>query len=1105
MIRAFYNSAFGIFVFAFAFAMPGVSNATDGADQLKKGESAYYQGKFADARAALTSALATLPDNKSKAFANILFGMVELATSKPDAADERFSDAIRLDPKRKLSKKKYPPNVVAQYDRVRARLIGSVQIATDPADAQVSIDGVLVGITPVVVDDLLAGLHSIKFEKEGYRTEERELVVRESVRPELFLELSIIDEIFAIIAHRPITNATEGRSLRIKARVTDNQGVSSVTLKFRKAGQGEYKDVRMEQLEKNVYEGVITRDEIKAPLIEYYLTATDLGENVSTDGNADTPFVVRVAELDRDPPTIFHTPILATSDASRQIIKAKVKDNKQVVGVKIFYKKAGDEFYIEEGMVLSKATGDYEAQLPVNILTGIKIAYYIEAVDSSGNVQFSGRSVSPHDVLVYRVLPYKSGYIVERKKKKNGKNTKDVTINVGSLKGFAKGQVFTVFNAKEKIIDPETGMILAINQMLTGKVEITRAGPVSSSAKIVKEFGDDVLEAGDLIRFRPGPPMSVGGRSEKFREIIVTWDVSPEPEVKGYLVYRSDNPDGPFVLFAKKSGRENVKTKDKGKKGPKIVDGKKYYYKVVAYNSEKEESDMSYVGFVVAKGGPDPPQNIAASSGEIREVSLTWQKSGDKETTGYHITRSDSVDGEYKKIKDITSSDKSRYTDEPDEESKHELVDGKNYWYRIVSYNRQGKFGNPTEPVMAVTRQRPKTPTGLKVVSSSVRSISLTWEMNTDPDIRRYRIYRHTSSAGVFSMVKEIRDRTATEYTDSDKSGDKMKDGATYYYRIKAVNSGGADSKLSDSVNGTTFGPPAPPQSVSVVSGQVKQVTISWSLSPDPSVSGYSVYRSGGAATANSRGEGDNGGSDTAKMTLVKKIRGKTATKFKDTGSWNEPLSDGTSYYYIVRSFNNVGVESVEDKVIEAMTKPGPTQPSGLSSGKRRAGAVSISWFPNSETDIASYRVLRSDTPDGKFKIVAPAVMDIRHVDSGLKNGATYFYRIQALDKEGLLSVESETVSAETTPAPKAPVGLEATADSTSVTLTWEPDSETKIDHYTIYSMGFFGREKVGKATGTEFTVKKLSKGSSYTYIVTATDSEGLVSEPSDPINATTD
>ena len=1075
-----------LLIVACSFLSPSVVWAEDGKALVDRGRILYQRGEFQEAYNNLKNSLSVLSDSKDKAEAYLLMGVVHLAQDNSELAKEEFVTAVELNPERVLAPRNFRPGVIKLYNQARSSILGSIIIQTTPSDAWIYIDGVRKGLSPLPVDNILAGVHKLKVVKENYGIENRNINVNPSERTEFFLELKITDEQPATIEHKPVRTGSEGSSIRITVEAQDNIGVAEVQLHFRKTGNSEYEHIKMRKVRKGVYEGVIPPVRVTSAGIQYYVTALDSGGSTTFKSSPDDPVDVRVHELDKDPPKLFHTPVIASSDASKLIIKTKIIDNLGLKSATLYYRRAVEQKYIRQSMAEAGPTGSYVGTVPEIFMTAKEIQYYIEAEDNSGNIQYSGRAESPHVVKMFRVLSRRDGYVVERKGK--GRSiSKIVTINVGSMKGYKKDQTLYVFVDDDKVVDPETGMILRINQKLLGKVKITLLGPASSQAKVAKEVDRGAITTGSLIRFRPGAPTNVKGSSEKFRRIMLSWNESQEPEVMGYTIYRSSSEDGSFLEVGKTRGKERTEYLDKGSRKSKIEDRKKYYYKVRAYNGEKEKSDFSKTGFVVAKGGPNPPNNLLAESGVVREIPLTWQTSQDKESKGYEILRAEARDGKYTKIAQIKSVEGGRFVDKPNSKSGYLLEDGKPYWYKMTSFNKTGSRGNATEPVAASSRQKPKFPANFHVVTASVRSVSLAWNRSPDPEVTGYRIYRNIKPEGKFHPIKNISDRSMTEYVDKDKSGKNIHDGIEYFYRITAINSGGAESRLSNPASGITFGPPSPPLDVTATSGLVKQVTISWEPAGDPEVTGYAIYR----------------GETADNIEPVKRINDNAISRFQDKGRWRNTLKDGTEYYYMVKSLNSVDVESIVNKMVRAKTKPVPVKPAGAGATQGDAGKTVITWDRNPESDIAGYRILRSTSADGKPQTIA-TVKETSYEDLGLKNGASYYYIIQAIDADGLIGENSDSITVGTKHIPITPKGLEITAGLTSVTLSWEQNPEPDIAHYVVYSTGFFGKQKVGTTTRNAYVIEGLDPNTAYSYVVTAIDEAGLSSKPSSTANVKT-
>jgi hypothetical protein len=90
----------------------------------------------------------------------------------------------------------------------------------------------------------------------------------------------------------------------------------------------------------------------------------------------------------------------------------------------------------------------------------------------------------------------------------------------------------------------------------------------------------------------------------------------------------------------------------------------------------------------------------------------------------------------------------------------------------------------------------PDAPTRLAVTSVTSSRISIRWRDNADTE-SGYQIERKTGSTGTWSQIASVGPNVST-FTDT-----TLKARTTYYYRVRAFNSGGTSS-YSNEVSGTT-------------------------------------------------------------------------------------------------------------------------------------------------------------------------------------------------------------------------------------------------------------------------------------------------------------
>ena len=185
---------------------------------------------------------------------------------------------------------------------------------------------------------------------------------------------------------------------------------------------------------------------------------------------------------------------------------------------------------------------------------------------------------------------------------------------------------------------------------------------------------------------------------------------------------------------------------------------------------------------------PDKPTGLDATATHD-SVTLTWDDPGDDSITGYVILRRiPGVDseGHFDVLVADTGTDATTYTDDT-------VSAETRYTYRIKAINGAGTsersrwshIDTPAAPV-------PDKPTGLEATESDGQVV-LTWDDPGDDSITGYvilRRVRENNTGGDFSVLVADTGTAATTYTD-----DTVAAGATYTYRIKAINEHGTSER----------------------------------------------------------------------------------------------------------------------------------------------------------------------------------------------------------------------------------------------------------------------------------------------------------------------
>jgi fibronectin type 3 domain-containing protein len=407
-----------------------------------------------------------------------------------------------------------------------------------------------------------------------------------------------------------------------------------------------------------------------------------------------------------------------------------------------------------------------------------------------------------------------------------------------------------------------------------------------------------------------------------------------------------------------------------------------------------------------------------------------------------------------------------------------------------ISHCLNGKFvsgrmdeSHPWAQIGAASVVVPTAPQSL-AASAGSGSVSLTWNppaSNGGGTITGYDVYRGTSPGG------ESATPVATNVTTTSFTNTGLTNGTTYYYTVAAVNSAGI-SPQSNEASATPVlvqaTPPSAPQSLSAT-GQSNSVTLSW-IAPASDggspITGYDVFR----------GTTAGGESTTPLATNV------TATTFTDSG-----VTNGTTYFYIVKAVNAVGVSPQSGEASATPQAVAPSAPTGLvASGGN--GQVTLSWVaPASDggSAITGYNVYRGTTAGGESTTpLATGVPGTTFTDASVTNGTTYYYTVAAVNAVGVSPHSAEASATPNQPAtvPTAPQGLTAAGGNGTVNLSWGPPSSNggaAVTGYDLYRGTTPGGESATPVatniTGLSFTDTGLVNGTTYYYTVAAINAVG--------------
>ncbi len=308
-----------------------------------------------------------------------------------------------------------------------------------------------------------------------------------------------------------------------------------------------------------------------------------------------------------------------------------------------------------------------------------------------------------------------------------------------------------------------------------------------------------------------------------------------------------------------------------------------------------------------------------------------------------------------------------------------------------------------------------------------------------------------------------------------------LPDGSRCNVSVSTSAKDAAQNALSSSFNSyftTVAAPdartvPGVPQSLNAV-GAVGQISISWQppLSDGgASITGYNVYRA--------NADGSN---------RVAIASGINQLSYIDSG-----LAADTTYRYDVSAVNLKG-EGASTSPVSAKTASVPSAPIDLQATAANQKAE-LSWSApasNGGSAILNYEVLRGSSPTNC--IVIGTSTSTSFEDTGLTNGASYYYQVRAVNAVGS-GAACPAVSVIPVGLPSAPRNLILTASNASVSLSWTVPADngaSPISGYQVWR-GTSPTDLVLVATvsACAYLDNGLANGQTYYYKVYATNGQG--------------
>ena len=584
--------------------------------------------------------------------------------------------------------------------------------------------------------------------------------------------------------------------------------------------------------------------------------------------------------------------------------------------------------------------------------------------------------------------------------------------------------------------------------------DVYYAGTAADWAKIsISEGNEDLTSA--ALRCAPASlsaPSVTGGNDSQGRPTLKWNAVTGAAK---YEVYRARSRSGEYIKYSTVTGTSYTNTSY-------IENGNTYYYKVRALDANGAAGAWSSIVSVTYKQTLLAPSVTGGNDAQGRPT-LKW-----KAVTGaakYEVYRARSMNGDYIKYSTVTGTS---YT------NISYIENGNTYYYKVRALDANGRAGAWSSIVSVTYKQTLPAPT---VTGGNDAQGRPTLKWNAVSGAAKYEVYRARSKDGDYIKYSTV---TGTSYTNTSY----IEDGNTYYYKVRALDANGTAGAWSSIVSVTyraaSTGTLSAP---SVTGGKDSQgrPTLTWNAVTGAAK--YEVYR------ARSKD------GDYIKYSTV------TGTSYTNTSY----IESGNTYYYKVRALKSDGtagawssIVSVTYRAASTGTLPAPA----VTGGNDAQGRPTLTW--KAVTGAAKYEVYRARSKDGTYTKYSTTTGTAYTNSSYLTSGATYYYKVRALDANGNAGPYSAVVSVTCRLKLTAPTVTGSTDSQGRPTLKW--NAVTGAAKYEVYRARSKDGDyiKYSTVTGTSYTnTSYLENGNTYYYKVRALGSDGTAGPDSTPVSVT--
>jgi uncharacterized protein len=364
---------------------------------------------------------------------------------------------------------------------------------------------------------------------------------------------------------------------------------------------------------------------------------------------------------------------------------------------------------------------------------------------------------------------------------------------------------------------------------------------------------------------------------------------------------------------------------------------------------------------------------------------------------------------------------------------------------------------------------------------SDITSAAFEWKPLEDTRVVGVYVYRNMPGAEDQNLhrMATIDSRFSTHYVDSE-----LKPNTQYQYRFSSFTKVGSESVGSETVVVATQPMIAPVSFFQSVGNMPRSAKLLWRPHPNGRISGYSIDR----LNVNDQ-----------TWSEIATISGRLNAEYIDHN-----LKDGQVYHYRIKALTYDKLVTEPSEMTKVVTKPLPPEIKNIAASSQLPHAIILTWEASPITDLSHYNIYRSTTPNGPFDYYVK-LDKLTYTDAIKEDGVFYFYKVTAVDKDGLESpISSVAIQGSTLSKPQTPIAYDGKILNNAVELQWSKNDPRTVSYTVIKTTktSWVSREHMefNSITEPKFHDGDIKANVDYEYEVMSVDKDGIRSLPTKAI-----